>query len=79
MSSPSYAMLQLIVKYNDLLTRFARMLNGGNQALADDMVKRAMEEAYDENKFYDTPELRSILKNKIIAKAKSIQLSIHLN
>jgi hypothetical protein len=33
------------------------------------MVRRAMEEAYDENKFYDTPELRLFLKDNIVAKA----------
>ncbi|RZK26836.1 MAG: hypothetical protein EOO43_01620 [Flavobacterium sp.] len=58
-------LLALVIKYNNLLTRYALRHTGGNTALADRMVKEAMEEAYDENKFYDTKELRQLLKHKI--------------
>lgn len=62
-------LVQLAIKYNALLTRYAIRLTG-DHGLAAEIVLKAFEETYDENKLYDTPQLRSILKNKIITKAK---------
>lgn len=71
--------MQIVVKYNALLTRYALWLTSGNMRLADRLVQEAMEEAWDENKFYDNPELRILLKNKILAKSKLYSRAVHLN
>ena len=79
MSHTPSSLVQLVFKYNALLHRFALRLTRGNHPLADDIVKEAMEEAYDENMFYDTPQLRLTLKNKVVAKAKLYTSPVSLN
>ena len=72
-------LMQLVVKYNALLTRYALWLTSGNFRLADRLVQEAMEEAWEENRFYDTPELRTLLKDKILAKSKLYSWTVYLN
>lgn len=79
MSNNYSPLMQLVVKYNALLTRYALWLTSGNFRLADRLVQEAMEEAWEENKFYDTPELRTLLKNKITTKSKLYSPTVHLN
>ena len=43
----------------------------GNQELTDDIIKEVMEETYEENNFYDTPQLRGLLHQKAVARLHS--------
>lgn len=79
MSNPYSPFLLLVIKYNALLHRYSMRLTQGNFRLSEDIVKEAMEETYDEDRFYDTPQLRSILKNKVLAKAKLYTSPLSLN
>lgn len=65
-------LLILVARYNTLLHRFAMRLTRGNFELSEKIVQDAMEEAWEENKFYDTPQLRSLLQIKVVAKALSL-------
>ena len=72
-------LIYLVARYNHLLTRFGMRLTKGNTSLVNQIVKEALEEAYEENKLYDTPELRILLKNKVVAKAKASANNFHLH
>jgi DNA-directed RNA polymerase specialized sigma24 family protein len=69
----------MVAYYNELLTRFALRFTGGNMLLAESLVKEAMEEAWEEDKFYDTPELRSLLHKKLVAKLLANNGRVTLN
>lgn len=70
MNSQHPYLVQLIMQYNPLFTRYARRIIGGSQRLAEYIVEEAMEESYDAGEFYPSPQLRSLLKDRIKAKAK---------
>jgi DNA-directed RNA polymerase specialized sigma24 family protein len=70
-------LIQMVAYYNELLTRFAMRFNGGNESLAEKLVKDALEAAWEENKFYEGRPLRLLLKNKIIAGIRSQQSSVY--
>jgi DNA-directed RNA polymerase specialized sigma24 family protein len=63
-------LVQLIIQYNPLFTRYARRIIGGSQRIAEYIVEEAMEECYEAGEFRPTPQLRTILKNRVKAKAK---------
>lgn len=63
-------LVQLILQYNPLLTRYTRRFTGGSQRLAEYIVQEAMEDSYDAGEFYPSPQLRSLLKNRIRDKVK---------
>ena len=75
MSTQPTTLVHLVAYYNDLLTRFALRLTTGKKQLADALVKDAMEEAWEENKFYEGKELRRLLKNKIVARLEALKKS----
>ena len=61
---------QLILQYHSLLTRYARRIIGGGQHIAEYIVEEVMEESYDAGEFHPSPQLRTLLKNRIRDKAK---------
>ena len=73
MSTHPTPLVNLVAYYNDLLTRFALRLTTGKKNLADTLVKDAMEEAWEENKFYEGPALRQLLRHKIVAKVEALK------
>ncbi|RYF85802.1 MAG: hypothetical protein EOO03_12745 [Chitinophagaceae bacterium] len=56
-------LLQIVLRYSDPLERYARRLITAKHR-APDIVKWAMEEAYEEQQFFEGPHLRPLLINK---------------